>query len=198
MLHRQRILWLAALIAIASPATVSGQDGGWMGALGGGPSVPLGNLADEARRGYHVQGSVGYALDGLPITVRADLFYQLFRNVARDPGLHVSLGGEWFRQLNGQLSMMYRLPLGSIEPYALAGVGWGHEWHGDRTFNGTRHGNLIVNSGVGVAFPILGMSGFVEARLANLLGGEALPLNPPAVRDEVTFRSLPITFGVMF
>jgi len=200
-MYRKRILLLLGLALCAAgvqPSSSEAQSRSWTGSIGAGPSLPISNLADEAKTGYHMQGSLAYRRPGLPIGLRLDLFYQLFRNVEREPGLHTSLGGEWFRQANAFLSLIYAIPMGSLAPYLLVGGGWGQEWHGDRSFYGTRHGNVSVNGGAGVDFPILGTTGFVEARVMGLVSGNPLPLNPPAVQDEVRFRSIPITFGVRF
>lgn len=74
------------------------------------------------------------------------------------------MAGKCFRQFNANLNAIYTVPMGTIQAHGLVGAGWGREWHGDRSFNGTRHGNLIVNTGLGAAFPVLGVVGFIEAR----------------------------------
>jgi hypothetical protein len=164
-----------------------------------GPSFPTGSLADEAARGYHVQGSVGFTLPALPFGLRTDLFYQNFSNVEREPGINVSLGGEWFRQLGFILNAKRGISLGAVEPYALLGAGWVREWHDDRSYSGTRQTTFNLNAGAGIDVPLNQRIGFfVEARQLNLAGGDALQLTPPAVNSEVPFRSIPVTIGVRF
>lgn len=164
-----------------------------------GPSFPTGTLADEAVRGYHVQGSVAFRVPVLPFLVQTDLFFQDFNNVEREPGINVSLGGEWFRQLGLMVSGKRGLSLGAVEPYALLGVGWVREWHDDRSYAGIAHTTFNVNAGVGVDVPLnQRLSFFVEARWLNLVGGKALPLTPPAVNSEVPFKSIPISIGLRF
>ena len=165
--------------------------------LGGGPSFPMGSLADEARTGHHYQGSVTVSPAVLPFRLRTDLFYQRFNGVEREPNINVSLGGEWYRQLGFKLNAMYEFPLQAASPYVLLGGAWLREWHGDRTFSGTNHTAFSLNAGVGVHIPVTdGVELFLEAPYLNFAAGKALPTNPPAVLEEVQFRSIPTTIGV--
>lgn len=195
---RQRpfgILTAVALAVLFFPAISQAQF-----AVGAGPSFPTGDLADEAVRGFHVQGSVGFAPAVLPFGLRADLFYQTFGNVEREPGINVSLGGEWFRQLGLMLNAVYGIPLGEVlAPYALVGVGYLHEWHGDRSYSGTDHNTFNLNAGLGVDVALMnGVALFVEARQLNIAGGKELSLTPPAVQSAVAFKSIPVTIGLRF
>jgi hypothetical protein len=94
--------------------------------IGGGPSFPTGEFADEATNGYHIHGSVAYHPTVLPFGLRAEYFYADFKNVERAPSLNVSLGGEWFRQSGVMLNAVYAFPIGHVAPYALVGGGWIH------------------------------------------------------------------------
>jgi hypothetical protein len=166
--------------------------------FGFGPSLPVGDFADEAVRGYHVQGSVAFSVPVLPFGLRTDLFFQNHSNVERAPGLSVSLGGEWFRTFGLMLNATYDLDLGNVEPYAVVGAGWVREWHGDRSHWPSSHTAFNLNGGVGVNVPLNDrVSLFVEARQLNV-AGSALPLRAPAINEEVQFRSIPITLGVSF
>lgn len=164
-----------------------------------GPSFPIGEFSDEAVRGYHVQGSVAFRVPVVPFDLRTDLVYLSFSNVEREPGINVTLGGEWFRQLGLVLNGQYGLSLGSVEPYALLGVGLVREWHGDRSYSGTDHIAVSLNAGIGMEVPLNQRFGlFVEARQLNIAGGGTLSLAPPAVSPEVAFKSVPIAFGIRF
>lgn len=189
-------LLAASAVMGTQPTLASAQQ--WQVSLGAGPSIPISNLGDEAETGYHVQGSVGYQLPALPAGVRLDLFYQDFDAVEREPSIHVTYGGEWYRQLSAMLNFTITAPgsLGFIQPYALVGGGYIREWHDDRTYSGKHHNTVNFNAGAGVEFPILGSEGFLEARVLNMFGGSALETGPPAVYPEVQFKSIPITFGV--
>lgn len=164
-----------------------------------GPSFPIGEFSDEAVRGYHVQGSVAFRVPNVPFTVRTDLLFLNFTNVEREPGIDVTLGGEWFRQLGLVLNGQYGLSLGAVEPYALLGVGLVREWHGDRSYSGTDHTTISLNAGIGMEVPLNQRVGlFVEARQFNIAGGRALSLTPPAVNPDVVFKSVPVALGIRF
>lgn len=188
------LVWAAGAAACLTFAPAEGQF-----YVGAGPSIPLGDFADEAVSGFHVQGSADLTPSFLPFGLRADVFYQTHGNVEREPGINVSLGGEWFRQLGLMLNGVYRVSLGAVEPYALVGAGWFREWHDDRSYSGTHHTTFNINAGVGFDVPITSRLGvFVEARQLNLAGGRELRLTPPAVQPDVAFRSVPITIGLRF
>lgn len=188
-------LTLAVAVGM-QPASVSAQQ--WQVSLGAGPTIPVSRLGEEAETGFHVQGSVGYQLPSLPAGLRFDLLYQGFNAVEREPGIDVSYGGEWYRQIGGMLNFTVASPssIGFLQPYALIGGGYFREWHDDRTYSGKHHNTLNFNAGAGVEFPILGTEGFLEVRMLNIFGGEALETGPPAVYPETQFKSIPVTLGV--
>jgi hypothetical protein len=150
----------------------------WEISIAGGPSFPVGDLRDEAGTGFHVQGSVGFAMPALPVGLRTDLLYQ-----------EVPVTGEdvWIRQIGGLLNATFGLPLMVIEPYALVGAGLlrTEEPHGDHTDTY----NLVgFNAGLGLDFPFLGLTGFLEGRYLNLFGGT----------DATNFQTVPVSFGIRF
>jgi opacity protein-like surface antigen len=187
------------LVAVAVLGLLPTAAAGQQYSVAVGPSFPTGRLADEATRGYHVQGSVGFGVPRLPFGLRTDLFYQNFTNVEREPGINVSLGGEWFRQLGFMLNAQPVFALGAVSPYVLLGAGWVREWHDDRSYSGTAHTTFNLNAGAGLDVPLNQRVGlFVEVRQLNVTGGEALRLTPPAVHPEVSFKSIPVSIGVRF
>src|SRR5690606_3076090 len=118
--------------------------------VGGGPSFPTGDFDTDVINGYNIHASVGYRPSFLPFDLRADYFYNDFKNEERPPSLDVSLGGEWFRQSGVVLHGVYALPLGRAAPYIVAGLGWVHEWYNDRSYNGRSHNTFNLNAGVGL------------------------------------------------
>src|SRR5690606_19877241 len=142
----------------------------WQFSIGAGPSVPLGDLGDEAERGFLVQTSVGYNPTNLPAGFRLDLFWQGFDAVEREPSSDVAYGGEWYRQLSALVNVVVAPPSAprAFRPYGLLGGGWMREWHDDRTYSGTVHATFNFNAGAGVEFPLFGSLGFVEARVLNV------------------------------
>jgi len=151
----------------------------WEISIAGGPSFPVGELRDEAGTGFHVQGSVGFAMPALPVGLRVDLLYQEVPLTEED--------GEWIRQIGGLLNATFGLPLMVIEPYALVGAGLlrTEEPHDDHV---DVYNLLGFNAGLGLDFPFLGLTGFLEARYLNIFGG-----------DEAThFQTVPVSFGIRF
>ena len=190
----------AVILAIVACATlraapVDAQSRSWELWLGAGPAIPLGDLSDDARTGLALQGSLVTTIPSLPVKLRADLYYHDSEAVEREPGIDVSLGGEWYRQVGGALYAQLSVPVGSVDSYGLLGAGYVREWHGDRTFRQERQTSFNVNAGAGIAFPLFGVGGFFEGRLMNLLGSDALRTGPPAVHREVEFKSIALTLG---
>jgi hypothetical protein len=187
------IAFVASMALVAPEAQAQART--WEFWIGGGPVIPMGELADEARTGVALQGSFVFDLPSLPVDVRADLFYHDSEAVTREPGIDVSYGGEWYRQLGSAIYGQLSVPMGGLNPYGLLGAAMVREWHGDRTFREENQTSLNVNIGVGIEFPLFGVGGFLEARYLNLLGTDELRTGPPAVHREIEFRSIPITFG---
>jgi hypothetical protein len=163
--------------------------------LGLGRSPVSGDFGDEARTGWAGQATFGFSAFDLPIDFRADILYQTFSNVEREPSVWARVGGEWFRQAGVMLNATRALDLGQFQPYGLVGVGLLREWHGDYSYSGTDHVGLNFNVGVGVDIQLLDRLGFfMEAR--GLISNKALPLSRPAVNPEIKFRSIPLIFGI--
>jgi hypothetical protein len=198
MKAKVRLVWLLAAFAMVLPGAAEGQVRTWYGAFGAGPTLPVGNLGDESDVGFHLMGSVGLNSGALPVGLRADFFFQQFNAVEREPSVYSVLGGEWFRQFGGTVSAKYGLDMGSTRPYILAGGGWNHNWHADRTYWPERQNIVSFNAGVGLDLNVFGADWFIEARHLNLFGGEPLETRPPTIHREIPFKSIPVTFGVRF
>jgi len=155
-----------------------------------GTTLSLHDFPNEASGGYHLQGSIGYALASLPIDLRADLLFQNFDAVERVPGVNTTVGGEWYRQFGLLLNAIYDIPLNSsrVQPYVLAGTGILREWHSDRTYYEEIQKTYPINAGVGLSFPFRRVAWTVEARYMNLTGSG----------EFAEFQGIPITFGVRF
>jgi opacity protein-like surface antigen len=163
------------LVAFAGDAEAQVPGRAFEFGISGGPSIAVGDLGGEANTGYHVQGSLGFGMAGLPLNLRADAFWQEFPEAAH--------AGEWIRQVGGLVNGIFGLPLGMAQPYGLVGAG---------VLSTTEHGrsetSVGFNAGAGVRFPFVGMSGVIEARFLNLFGGEG----------ATGVQSIPISFGIRF
>jgi len=180
-----------ACVMILNPSVAEAQ----VVKLGIGPSPVSGDFGDEARTGWAGQATFGFQAFELPVDFRADILYQTFSNVEREPSVWARVGGEWFRQAGVMLNATRALDLGQFQPYGLVGVGLLREWHGDYSYSGTDHVGLNLNLGVGVDIQLLDRLGFfVEAR--GVISNKALPLSRPAVNPEIKFQSFPLIFGI--
>jgi opacity protein-like surface antigen len=167
------VTMIAAAAALAAPADAQVRP--FQISIAGGPSFPIGHLSDDAGTGYNVQGSIGFGMPMLPFGLRADLLWQEFKLSGQDG--HA-------RQIGGLLNATFGLPLPFIQPYLLAGAGViNHTDPVHEVHSGTDVG---FNVGGGVQFPFAGMSGFVEAKYLNVIGG-----NEDA-------RSVPVSIGIRF
>ncbi len=166
---------IAAAAAFAAPADAQVRP--FQISIAGGPSFPTGHFTDDVGTGYNVQGSVGFGVRGLPFGLRADLLWQEFK-IAEADG-HA-------RQIGGLLNATFALPMPFIQPYLLAGAGVIN--HSEPEGSPDVHGGTDIgfNAGGGVQFPFAGMSGFVEAKYLNIVGGN----------EDV--RSIPVSIGIRF
>jgi hypothetical protein len=145
--------------------------------LGGGPSTPLGYLADEVGTGFNVQGTLALEVPLLPIGVRADLLFQQLPG--ETTGTH--------RQMAALANVSVAMPLLLIRPYVIGGAGFyrarldtpgsaDREWTADTG----------VNLGVGVRVNLLALGVFGEARLHNVF------------TEGRGTRFVPVTVGITF
>lgn len=166
------------LAVLALPSAASAQARPFTIGISGGPSFPVGHFADEAKTGFHVQGSLGFTPRALPVGVRADLLYQNFADEH----------SESFTEVGGMLNALLALPLPLARPYAIGGLGLiNHnepdEDHGDHTHAGESHTTFGFNVGGGLEFGFLGLRGVLEARYLDAGEGH---------------RSVPLSFGIRF
>lgn len=177
------ILSAAVVAAVSQAAPAEAQLRPWEISIAGGPSFPVGDLRDEANLGYHVQGSVGFGVPMLPLGLRVDAFWQEVPDATEGN----------FRQIGGLLNGTFGLPLVFISPYGLVGVGVLRTEtptvaHADHTHAGETETLIGFNAGLGVDFPFVGLTGFLEARYLNLFGGS----------EATHYQTVPVSFGIRF
>jgi hypothetical protein len=161
---------MAAVVALALvvPAAASAQV---RLSVAGGPSFPTG--ADHhLEMGFHVQLAGELGMPALPFGVRLDGMFNRFNE---DHG-HYDV-------LSGTANAIFNIPLAGFTPYVIGGLGlYAAE---DEAHGHERETNFGVNLGVGANLGLPGLGVFVEARVHNPLGGDAL-------------RFIPLSFGVRF
>ena len=151
--------------------------------LGGGTSLPTGDLGDATAAGWHGQISMGYRPPMFPLGFRVD-------------GGYHDLGGETvgarrgsdFRAISVTGNVVLEAPTMAVRPYVIGGAGlYNTKLQGLASRN-----NVGLNGGVGLKFRLMDLESFVEARYHGALN---------AVGDGDTQRSarfVPITFRITF
>jgi hypothetical protein len=146
--------------------------------VGGGPSTPVGSLADGVGAGWHggVVADLGVPL--LPFSLRGDVMFQDLPGTA---------GGNSYRQfaatLNGRLGL---LPLPLVSAYVTAGPGlYASSFDPAPGATNDRAVNSGINAGVGARVNLLVIRPFIEARFHRVFA-------------EPARMFVPITVGVIF
>jgi hypothetical protein len=171
MKYRTASVMASFIIALALPSDGDAQIPGMRIGLAGGPSLPLGALADEAGTGFHLRGSLGLEVPLIPLGVRGDLLWQQFPD---------EIAGN-FTGLAGLLNATWRLPFPIIQPYLVGGGGFMRysepdEAHDDHAHEGESGTNFAIAAGAGVQLRLLGFGGFAEARYLDWGRHRAIPL----------------------
>jgi hypothetical protein len=159
---RRWILAAACLGIVASAAPLGAQSPISFG-LGGGVSLPEGELADGANTGWHGLVTAELASPMHPWGLRLDVAYNRFE--FNDEAV-AALGGEGNQTAgSATLGVLYRLPkvTSPVQPYVILGLGaYRTECSlGPGCESRVRYG---WNYGVGAKFFFLGLENFVEIR----------------------------------
>ncbi|MGH7657618.1 MAG: outer membrane protein [Gemmatimonadales bacterium] len=125
--------------------------------LGGGATIPVGDLADAFGTGWNGLAGVNFALPGLPFGIRVDGMYSQNSADSGDAKLKILSG-------NADAVFAFGAPGAPIKPYILAGIGMANAKVGD----GDGESNLAFNGGAGINFMLSSLTVFVEARYFNV------------------------------
>jgi hypothetical protein len=154
----------AALMATVGAAPAVAQ--GAKFSLGGGLTMPLGDLGDGTGTGFHGLAAVSFAPANFPVGIQIDAMYNRF-------GLENDVDGN-LRILQGTANAVYRFTTSEdskIRPYIIGGVG---------LYNGKVAGDDIpdefeesesdfgINGGAGFDFVAGSVGLFVEGRFHNV------------------------------
>jgi hypothetical protein len=161
----------AAMAAVALAFTASAGAAQVTLSLAGGPSFPTGS-GHHLDMGYHVQVGGELGLPLLPVGVRID---GMFNRFGEDHGN--------YDVLSGTANAILNIPMLLFTPYIIGGVGMYSTK--DDAHGGERETNAGINIGAGARLGLPGLGVFVEARVHNPFGDDAL-------------RFVPLSFGVRF
>jgi hypothetical protein len=198
-----RLHWLVGLttfltlssVCVAQPADF-GQSGSTRPIrlmLGGGASVPIGELGDSHDAGITWQGGLLINLPGFPIKLRTDVNYS--RMKLKDlvtPGAPGALADDATKILGGLLNLTLPLGNGPIRPYIMAGLGAFNVDPAQLTSAPAESSvEFAINGGAGFQLRLFGREAFIEARLNNIYTDKG-------AIDTKSIQMIPVTFGIIF
>jgi opacity protein-like surface antigen len=187
---------LALLMLLAAPASAQVPKF-WHIGVGGGVTVPVGNIKDTLKQGYTFQAVGSLNLPGMPVGLRASFNYQKFNQKVDQS---VDTGNEATGTImsglgNAQFSL---IKVGPIRPYVAAGLGAfrvGSETTLDGNSETDSSMHFGINGAAGAEFTFGSVLGYVEARLENIYTEKGFS---DQVTDRSTIQFVPVVFGLMF
>jgi hypothetical protein len=168
---------LAACVAAAAPTTSLEAQRPISIGLGGGVSLPQGDLSDVANTGWHALGTIALSSLMLPHGLRLDVAYNRFE--LSDVDGNESVG-------SATLNVTYRLPMTNspMSPYLISGLG-AYRSECSRAVGCEATTKFGWNVGLGTKL-FVGFRSFIEARYHRTKRGA----------DSVNY--FPLTLGLMF
>lgn len=130
-------------------------------AVAGGPSFPLGSLADGFDTGWHAQVSGGLSVPFVPIAVRVDAGYNRFPGGGPGSPPH-------FQLISGTVNGVVTIPSLAITPYFIGGLGFYSSRIDSETTAASESSDVGANVGAGIRVGLPFLSFFVEGRLHNI------------------------------
>ncbi len=194
-----RLALVAVFAALAAPAHAQllGQRL-WHIGVGGGVSVPAGDLKDATKNGVHGQGFLEYGLPHTPFSGRISLGYQKF-NAKTDPAVTypTGTGPGTASILSGVANLSYGINLGLVQPYLTAGLGAFDMTASPDGASSSSKTHFGINGGAGVKMRLGQIQGFVEGRYENLYTDNGFSSGVANAKNFAA-QIIPITFGVEF
>jgi opacity protein-like surface antigen len=150
--------------------------------LAAGLAVPTGDFGDLAQSGFNVEGNVEFKPETMPFGIRADVFYNRF-GIDEDA---TGVSGN-FRSFGAALNAIFQMAGISATPYLVVGPAI-HNIGGDVDDSSVEiesETKFAAQGGVGVKFPLSGITSRVEARYVTIF------------TDDENSNFFLIQFGVM-
>lgn len=178
---RYSVLFAGWLGVLAPLASVEAQRPISFG-VGGGLSLPEGDVSDQINTGWHALVTAELASPMHPWGLRLDLAYNRF---SFDDELQASLGEGNETASSATLNFTYRLPKVTwpVQAYLLWGLG---AYHTDCSIGCESRVRYGWNYGIGAKFYFLGFRNFIEFRGHRT----------KSRTDDVHY--FPLTLGIMF
>lgn len=179
MLRRPFAIATAALALVAAGADTAAAQARPQLSLGGGVTIPTGDLGEGTDAGFNGQVSLGYRPPLYPVGFRIDGQYN---------DLAASNAGADFRAISVTGNVVIEAPGLVVRPYLIGGVGL----YNTKVEGLDGRNNVGVNGGVGLRFRLMDFDAFVEGRYHNAF--DAFGIDD----DERSAQYVPITFGISF
>ena len=181
----RRWIFAAACLGVVASAAPLGAQGGFSFGLGGGLSLPEGDLADGVNTGWHGLATAELASPLHPWGLRLDLAYNRF---SFSDEAEVARGGEGNQTAgSATVGVLYRLPkvTSPVQVYLMGGLGaYRTECSlGPGCESRVRYG---WNYGLGAKFFFLGLENFIEFR------------GHRTKSQSIDVHYFPLTLGIMF
>ena len=167
-----------AALALSVMAFAPGADAQARFGIAGGLAVPTGDFGDFAKSGFNIEGNLEFRPETMPFGLRADVFFNRFAIDEDATGIDGN-----FRAFGAALNALFQMAGVSATPYLVVGP--------TITNLDVSEGNIDsetkvgAQAGVGVKFPLSGMTSRVEARYHTIF-----------TEDDNTNMFL-INFGIM-
>ena len=177
---RRSLIVFSAVLALCTPRQIEAQRLVSLG-LGGGVSIPQGDLSNSANVGWNALGSLVLSTPMQPLGLRADVAYNQF-------GFKSALaasGHQWIGSATANAT--YRLPTPGtpISPHLIAGLGAYRTDCSERSVcSGVTH--FGWNVGLSTKLYTLGFRSFLEARYHRTSANGS------------SINYFPITIGLLF
>jgi opacity protein-like surface antigen len=160
--------------------------------IGGGASVPVGDLSNFYDAGYNVQGALLINFGGLPIKLRTDVNYSRLKLKDFLGTTPSNYSDDAATLLGGMANLSLSLGVGPVRPYLLAGVGAFNVKPADTGTSAAESSiEFAINGGAGLQIRLFGIDAFLESRLNNVYTDKG-------IIDTKGIQMIPITFGVIF
>ena len=144
--------------------------------IGGGLTVPTGDLAEGLDNGYHAMAGIRAGIPAMPVHLRVDGMYNR---------LPMAFGAGHVSTIGAIAALGYDVvPVGPARLYALGGGGY--YWSKADIPDAEREGDFGWNAGVGLRMNLLAAKFFVEGRYHSIS------------TEGGSLQSMPITVGLSF
>jgi opacity protein-like surface antigen len=148
--------------------------------IAAGLAVPTGEFADFAKSGFNIEGNLEFRPETMPFGLRADVFFNRFAIDEDATGIDGN-----FRAFGAALNALFQMAGVSATPYLVVGPTITNVGGSADNVDIESETKIGAQAGVGVKFPLSGMTSRVEARYHTIF------------TDDDNTNLFLINFGIM-